>query len=174
MRPEHTLEAPECHLAPRRLLAYNTGMEPTDAIQINQFPHGTELRKGDVSTFLDATQRGPAARAYAHAIALARTVYGPRWRSVAGPNLSQSEYEALLDHIVFEWLYFYAINKKPLVVTLDDLAHPYAWRRVRAAASKALGGRTAEANRLAAQLLDLDQERYEWWLEYEDKMDEVR
>jgi hypothetical protein len=149
-------------------------MNPTDAIQINQFPHGTELRKGEVSTFLDATQRGPAARAYAHAIALARTVYGPRWRSVAGLNLSQSEFEELLHHIVFEWLHFYAINKKPIVVTLDDLAHPYAWRQVRAAASKALGGRTPEANRLASQLLDLDQERYEWWLDYEDKMDEVR
>lgn len=149
-------------------------MKPADAIQINQFPHGTELRKGEVWTFLDATEGEPAARAYAHAITLARTVYGPRWRSVAGPNLSQSDFEELLHHIVFEWLYFYAINKKPIVVTLDDLAHPCAWRQVRAAASKALGGRTPETNCLAAHLLDLNQDRYEWWLEYEDQMDEVR
>jgi hypothetical protein len=149
-------------------------MKPTDPIQITQLEHGTKLQKGEVWTFLDATEGEPATRAYGQAITLARIVFGPRWRSVAGPNLSESAFEEMLHRIVFEWLFFYAINKKPIVVTPDDLTHPYAWRRVRTATGIALGARTSAANQLAAHLLNMELSRYEWWLEQEDKMDEVR
>lgn len=149
-------------------------MKPTDTIEVAPLPHGTKLQRGDVWTFLDATDGDVATQAYHDAITLARGVFGPRWRAVSGPNLTAAAFEELVHRIVFEWLYFYAINKQPLVVTREDLAHPYAWRKVRSATGIALGPRTREANALAAQLLATDVGRYHWWVEQEDRMDEVR
>jgi hypothetical protein len=45
---------------------------------------------------------------------------------------------------------------------------------VRTATGIALGARTIAANQLAAHLLNMALSRYEWRLEQEDKMDEVR
>lgn len=39
-------------------------MKPTDPIQITQLEHGTKLQKGDLWTFLDATDGEPATREY--------------------------------------------------------------------------------------------------------------
>jgi len=162
-------------LLPPQTFPHNArALKPPDPYQIPPLDHGTKLQKGEIGTFLAATEGEPATRAYGQAITLARIVFGPRWRSVTGPNLSESAFEDMLHHIVFEWLFFYAINKKPIVVTQDDLAHPYAWRRVRTATDVALGARTIAANQLTAHLLNMELSRYEWWLEQEDKMDEVR
>lgn len=145
-----------------------------DAVVFTSEPHGTRLQHGEDWTFLYQVPADVARTAYGAAIALAREVYEPRWRAVTGPTLSEAEFETLLHRIIFEILYIDAINARPPAVTRDDLAHPYARRWVRAASGLAHGQRTRAANQLAAQLLDIELSRYEWWLEQEDAMDAVR
>ena len=108
------------------------------------------------------------AEAYERLVLVADSHFAQRWNTLPAANVAPDAFHEMVQEITLHWMYFCAVNHRPLEIGDAEWEHPQTWRIIQSAVKRNLQPGSTAKTQVSAHLMGISEAEYLRWREAEE------